>query len=262
MAEQKYAEEPLHGSRPGAAIENPGVEFRINGRPSFATVSVELKPGQRVVADGGTMMWMDADVDVALTCAGGCIAACMRSWAGESCYFEKYTGPGHVTFGFDTPGDILPFVATPGNGWVLTKGAFIAGTEDLTISSRFFGCCAGAVDESPFLVKVTTREQLGLFFAGNFGEIVRHEVPPGKTLLVDNGLFFGAHEKTALRMQVFGGIKTCCCGGEGIVMAFHGPAVVYTQSRDPELWLAAMQPPSKDVNPSGGGGDGGQPPQE
>jgi uncharacterized protein (AIM24 family) len=115
MAEQKYVDgpEPLHGSRAGAPNDNPGVDFRINGRPSFATVSVELKPGQKMVADGGTMMWMDGDVDVSLTCAGGCCAACMRSWAGESCYFEKYQGPGHVTWGFDTPGDVQTLCLSP-----------------------------------------------------------------------------------------------------------------------------------------------------
>jgi uncharacterized protein (AIM24 family) len=106
MADEKYGGEPLHSARAGAAVGDPGVNFRISGRPSFATVSVELKPEQNMVADGGSMMWMDSDVDVSLTCPGGCWAACCRSWAGESCYFEKYKGPGHVTFGFDTPGDV------------------------------------------------------------------------------------------------------------------------------------------------------------
>jgi len=65
-------------------------------------------------------------------------------------------------------------------------------------------------------------------------------VPKGKTLYVDNGLFFAAHEKTNIRMQLLGGLScTSCCGGEGLVMAFTGPCVVYTQSHDPALWEAA-----------------------
>jgi uncharacterized protein (AIM24 family) len=152
---------------------NEQLDFKINGRPAFATVSVELKPDQTVIADGGSMMWVDGEMDVSLTCPGGCCAAIGRNLAGESCYFEKYKGPGHVTFGFDTPGDILPFAVTPGNGWILTKGAFISGTSDLKVSSKYSGCCVGGVSgESAFLVKVTTTEQFGLFFAGNYGEII------------------------------------------------------------------------------------------
>lgn len=174
MSEHKNAEENLHLIRGDAPPSyNETLDFKINGRPAFATVSMELKPEQNVISDGGAMMWMDGDVDVSLTCPGGPFAACGRSCAGESCYFEKYKGPGHVTFGFDTPGDILPFAVTPGNGWLFTKGAFVAGTPDLKVSSKFTGCCTGAAaGESAFLTKVTTTENFGICFAGNYGEII------------------------------------------------------------------------------------------
>jgi uncharacterized protein (AIM24 family) len=174
MSDHKHQEERVQlikGDAPPSY--NELLDYKINGRPAFATVSVELKPDQNVISDGGAMMWMDGDMDVSLTCPGGCCAAIGRSCAGESCYFNKYKGPGHVTFGFDTPGDILPFAVTPGNGWILTKGAFIAGSPDLKVSSKYSGCCTGAASgESAFLVKVTTTESFGLFFAGDYGEII------------------------------------------------------------------------------------------
>jgi len=211
------------------------------------------------------MVWMDEAVDVNLTCAGGCCAACQRRWAGETCYFEKYTGPGLVAFGFDMPGDMLAFAVSPKNGWVLTKGAFVAGSGHVKVSSKWEGCCASEVGgEGHFLVKVYTDEPMGMFWAGNFGEIHRHEIPPGKTLWVDNGLFFAAHENVKFNLAVVGGVTTCCCGGEGIVMAFHGPAVVYTQSRDPELWSALNAPPNakmQEQKMAGAAPQGGPPPQ-
>ena len=140
---------------------------------------------------------------------------------------------------------MLSFAVSPGTGWILTKGAFVAGTQNVNVGSKFMGCCAPKiVGESAWMVKVTCDEPMGMFWAGSFGEIQRHEIPPGKTLLVDNALFFGAHERTRMRIVVIGGVKTCCCGGEGIAMAFDGPAIVYTQSRDPEVWSALNQPPN------------------
>jgi uncharacterized protein (AIM24 family) len=49
-------------------------------------------------------------------------------------------------------------------------------------------------------------------------------------------MFFAAHETQKLKLRILGGMKTCCCGGEGLVMEFTGPTVVYTQTRDPAIW--------------------------
>ncbi len=56
-------------------------------------------------------------------------------------------------------------------------------------------------------------------------------------MLVNNALFFAAHASTAKNTElgILGGLKTCLCGGEGFVMKFRGPCVVYTQSRDPRI---------------------------
>ena len=43
-------------------------------------------------------------------------------------------------------------------------------------------------------------------------------MPSGKTLYVDNGLFFAAHEKTKFKIGVVGGVKTFIAGGMVMVM--------------------------------------------
>lgn len=239
---QSNSTQPIH--------EEPLLNYVVHGRPAFASVTVTLDLDEEVIGDGGALLWADGDLSTEAYCPGGCGAACMRSWSGEHCYSNKFTGPGKVTFGFKAPGDMLTFGVTPGSGWVLTQKAFIAGTKNILVSSRFTGCCSSIhADEGLFLTKITVKDSLGMFWAGGFGEIVRHEIPAGKTLYVDNGLFFAAHEKTNFRLAVVGGgINSWCCSGEGIVMQFHGPAVVYTQSRNPELWEAVNDGPPPETH--------------
>eukprot|EP00117_Sycon_ciliatum_P047251 scpid99461/ scgid33763/ len=245
MVEYKGENEPLNtvnpNYKPPADVD---LKFKIHGRPAFASVTVFLDEGQEVVGDGGALLWMDGNVGTELFCPGGCGAAMSRSWAGESCYMTKYTGAGYTTFSFNEPGDLLAFSVTPDHGWILTQKAYVAGTANVKVAGRFTGCCTSSLaDEGLFFTKVTTKDPHGLFFAGGFGEIIRHDIPDGKTLYVDNGLFFAAHEKTNIKIKVLGGVQTCACGGEGVVMSFKGPTVVYTQSRDPALWDALANPP-------------------
>jgi uncharacterized protein (AIM24 family) len=87
--------------------------------------------------------------------------------------------------------------------------------------------------------------------------VQRHEVPSGDDLVVDNGLFFAAHESTKMTLGIMGGAKTCCCGGVGFVFRFHGPAVVYTRTRNPMKLLRLVGGGGGGGGDSGGGGGGG-----
>jgi hypothetical protein len=88
----------------------------------------------------------------------------------------------------------------------------------------------------------------------------RQEVPEGQSLLVNNSLFFAAHEDTSKssELSILGGCWTCMWGGEGFVMKFRGPCVVYTQSRDPtimnKLVFAKMQRKQNRNSKKSGGG--------
>jgi len=217
----------------------------IFDRPGFAWVKVDLDPGQKVLADGGAMVWMDGNVPIETKC-GSCGAACYRTCAGESACQNTFTGPGSVSFSFKLPGDMLPFGVTPGLGWIITAGAWICGTDNVRVSARFSGCfaccCAG---EAPFLTKVTVENGNGMFYAGGYGALTRHEIPEGKVLFLDHGLFFAANDQTAIEAGLPGGLISCLYGGEGLVMKFKGPAVVYSQNRDAYIWNTLLRPRQK-----------------
>jgi len=207
--------------------------YNVKGRPAFSFVDVLLKPGQQVTGDAGSMLWMDGEVPMNTDCHNGCGTALYRTCGGESCCMNTFTGPGKVSFGFHLPGDMLPFAVTPGNGWIICRSSYVVGSQNLIVSSRFAGCsamCFGG--EGAFMTKVTVADGKGMFFAGNYGSLERHEIPAGRSLFVDHGLFFAAHESTRIQIGIVGNVVGFCCGGVGFVMQFYGPCVIYTKSRD------------------------------
>lgn len=230
-----------------AFYQRPLLKAVVNGRPMFGQVDVFLDQGESVLADAGSMTWMDGSLTIDTSMKDGCMAACGRSCSSESCCLNTYTGPGRVGFGFPLPGDIMAFAVTPEFGWVVSQGAFVCGSPNIKVSGRFAGCgaalCAG---EGLFLTKITTEREPGLFFAGGFGSIKQHIVPPGRSFFVDRGMFFAAEQNTKLNVGLIGGLKTMCCTGEGFVMKFYGPCIVYTQSRNPKLLQPQPSEPTTD----------------
>lgn len=223
-------------------LQQQAFVYQIKGRPAFAFGDIWLQNGQRVIADTKALLWMDSGLDVKTSIKGGICSGIMRSCSGESCCLNTYVGTSanqKVTVGFELPGDIMAFGVTNEHGWVFTYDAFIAGTDNLIISSRFSSCCACTCgDESVFLTTARVKkEELGVILAGSYGMIERHDIPEGQTLLVSKGLFFAARDDASLDVGLIG--QECCgllnlgCTGGGIVYRFHGPTVVYTQSKSP-----------------------------
>jgi uncharacterized protein (TIGR00266 family) len=236
-----------------------GFTASVAHRPSFAHTEVKLGDDkQRVLASAGAMLWMDGNMRMETGCHNGCCTAYCRTCAGESFCLNTFSGPGDVAFGFDLPGDILPFATSDKDGWIVTRSSFVCGTTNLRISAQFIGClaccCSG---EGTFLTHIRSEEGTGnaLFFAGNYGQIQRHEVPDGKTFVVNTGLFFAASDKTQIEIGLPGGCKSCLFSGEGVVMKFRGPCTIFTQNRNPEDMKKLLNPYR---GPEGGdGGDGG-----
>lgn len=247
------------------ANNRPPLGYIIHDRPAFAYVEIHLQPGEQVLADGRAMIWMD--MLQLQTQVGDCGAGCKRWCAGESLCQNTYTNnlpnPAKVSFGFKLPGDMLPFAVTPGKGWMIQSGAFVCGTTNLKIDAQWAGCsacmCGG---EGPFFTRVNVQEEkneLGMFFAGGYGAIVRHDIGPGKEFYIDGGLFFASNENTEISLALPGGCMGWCYGGEGFVMKFQGPITLYSQNRNPHIWKRVLAPKQgkKKKGQSGAGASAG-----
>lgn len=267
---QNAGGDPTLCTNQGAAQAQPQVLGKVSMRPASAHVEFTLAQGQQVLADSGSMLWMkpskDQEMGIKTWCHGGCFNAwCRASCAGEPCCQNLHTGPGVVAFGYNLPGDILPFVCTPDNPWIISQGMFICGDSSIVVGAKFKGmhlccdafCCAGqCLGEGPFLTHVTTQSEAAIFYAGGYGEIQQIEIAQNQTLLLNSGLFFAGHADTPLEGAMPGDCKSLCCSGEGLVLkieAKEAPIRVYIQNRDQSTFERILQP-----MPEGGqgGGDG------
>jgi len=232
----------FNSASPNADDQNGLLSGVIHHRPCFAHVEFTLTDGQTVLADGGALIWKDANMNME-TQLGDCLPACWRKCAGESCCQNKFTGPGKAAFSFKLPGDMLVFMVNADVGWKLSAGAFVCGSENCEVTTTFTGCfawCCGG--EEAWLTKCVSKDSNeAVFYAGGYGAITKHEVPEGHTLSMSTGTFFATPEDVNFTLRLPGGCFGYWCGGEGIVMAINGPTSVFTQNRNPAIWKTILR---------------------
>lgn len=232
-----------------------GLECSVQHRPSYAHLTVNLKEGQRLRSAAGSLFWTDHTAQLETSLFGGCGAAIGRCLSNNSCCVNEWTGPGAVTIGDEElPGDALPFLVTPNQQWMLAPGVYLGSTSNVSVSGKFAGCMAACCStEGWFLTTVglEPEAQVGVFFAATYGQIQRIEVPNGVTLCVNQSKFLAASVGSSFVLRCYhpltwfcmadtpldvglpGGCIELCFSGEGVVLKFRGPSVIYTRTRDP-----------------------------
>jgi uncharacterized protein (AIM24 family) len=262
-------------------MPQPLMVHQIHGRPAFSYGNVQVQQGHSVIADGDAMLWMDGALMMDTECYGGCVASCARGCAGENVCMNKFSGFGDVAFGFKLPGDMLAFGITADFPWLLKAESFVAGTDNLIVSADFAGCGACCCTEmGPFVTTVRIDPDKGgdqgVFLAGGYGFLERHDIPGGKTFMVSGGNFFAAKADTQLELALAGGCYNLCCANfdpwscgtslnmRAICFKFTGPCTIYTQSRNP-MDLKRLQKAAQQENAqqdqggdAGDAGDGGE----
>lgn len=261
-------------------LESP-LDVSYQYRPNFGAVRVTLNEGESVVADAGALLYMDGTVTMNTSCHNGCCAGYWRRCAGESGCQNTFTGPGRVAFADTTmPGDVLPFAVTRSQGYIFSTGSYLCSSPNVKVSGKWNGCCNCLCSgEGAFLTHITLDEEsqtdVGVAICADYGAFVMHTIPPGKELLVDNGLFLACSDNVQMSVAILGGCYTyvyllllalllldvafprltlrppalshsCCFGGEGFVLRFKAtlsPVTVYTQNRDPAILKKMLKPP-------------------
>jgi len=212
-------------------------EYDISGGPAFAEVRVDLKAGEVLKAEGGAMSHMDGEVGME-TKSGGFFSGIKRSLTGESFFQNLFTGPGSVTLAPMMPGEIMMMEIRPDQGWVIQQDAYLAGSPNIDVSSKWGGFRSILGGEGAFLTHLSSSDgNKGQVFLGGFGSLKKHEIPAGKEYVLDTGIFFATPDATNFRTSKVGGMKSFFFGGEGLVMRFTGPCTVYTQSRGMHSFL-------------------------
>jgi uncharacterized protein (TIGR00266 family) len=219
------------------------IDYEIFG-DDMQVVSVELDPGETVIAEAGMMNWMDEGIRFeARTGDGsrpdqGVLGKLMdmgkRAITGESLFITHFTNQSHgkqqVAFAAPYPGKIIPVdLAEIGGEIICQKDAFLCaalGTRvDIAFNKRFG---AGFFGGEGFILQKLTGDGKAFLHAG--GTIVKKELK-GETLRVDTGCIVAFSPGIDYDIQRAGNLKSMFFGGEGLFLAtLRGHGTVYLQS--------------------------------
>lgn len=220
------------------------VDYEIKGA-EMQFVEVELDPGEAAVGEAGSMMFMDAGITMDTVFGDGSkqqgglfgklLGAGKRLITGESLFTTVYTNSApakqRIAFAAPYPGKILPMdLSKMGGMLICQKDSFLCAARGVSLgialqqklSVGFFG-------GEGFIMQKLEGDGLAFVHAG--GTVLRRELQPGQTLLIDTGCVVAYTPSVNFEIQYVGKIKTALFGGEGLFFAkITGPGTVWLQS--------------------------------
>jgi len=246
------------------------VDFEIKGA-EMQFVEVELDPGEAAIGEAGSMMFMDAGVEMDTIFGDGSnqqgglfgklLGAGKRLITGESLFTTIFTNQGsgkkRVAFAAPYPGKIVPMdLSKLGGTLICQKDSFLCAARGVSLGialqkklgTGFFG-------GEGFIMQKLEGDGLAFVHAG--GTVVRRELKPGETLLIDTGCVVAYTREVDFDIQYVGKVKTALFAGGGVCLAeVTGPGQVWLQSR-PFSGLASRTFAAAPQNRGGGGREEG-----
>ena len=221
------------------------VDYEIQGA-EMQFVEVELDPGEAAVGEAGSLFFMDAGISMDTVFGDGSgaggggffgklLGAGKRLVTGESLFTTVYTNQGQqklrVAFAAPYPGKILAMdLRQLGGLLICQKDAFLCAARGVSLGIHFQQkLSVGFFGGEGFVMQKLEGDGLAFVHAG--GSILRRELQPGQTLMVDTGCLVAYTPNVSFEIQYVGKIKTAMFGGEGLFLAkLVGPGTVWLQS--------------------------------
>lgn len=220
------------------------VDFEIKGS-EMQLVEVELDPGEAAVGEAGSMMFMEAGITMDTVFGDGAqqqsgffgklLGAGKRLITGESLFTTVYTNQAtvkqRVAFAAPYPGKILPMdLKQLGGMLICQKDSFLCAARGVSLGIHFQQkMSVGFFGGEGFIMQRLEGDGMAFVHAG--GTVVRRELQPGQTLMIDTGCVVAYTPNVNFEIQYVGKIKTALFGGEGLFFAkMTGPGTVWLQS--------------------------------
>ena len=221
------------------------VDYEIKGS-EMQFVEVELDPGEAAVGEAGSLFFMDAGIGMDTVFGDGrgggggglfgkLLGAGKRLVTGESLFTTVYTNQSpqkqRVAFASPYPGKILPMdLRQLGGMLICQKDAFLCAARGVSLGIHFQQkLSVGFFGGEGFIMQKLEGDGLAFVHAG--GTVVKRDLLPGQTLMVDTGCVVAYTPNVNFEIQYVGKIKTALFGGEGLFFAkLTGPGTVWLQS--------------------------------
>ncbi len=216
------------------------IDYRIHGE-SLQYLEVELDPGETVIAEAGSMMYMTDDVDFETRMGDGSggvmgklFGAARRLLTRESLFMTHFSNGGsasaQVGFAAPYPGQIVAVdLAGIGGELICQKDAFLCaarGTQVSVALQKRLG--AGFFGGEGFILQRLRGDGRAFLHAG--GTLMTRELR-GETLRVDTGCIVAFQAGIDYDIALAGGLRSMLFGGEGMFLAtLSGHGRVWLQS--------------------------------
>ncbi len=218
------------------------IDYQIKGNDLQAVV-VTLDPGEQVLAEAGSMLYMTDGINMQTSMnagqaqgfLGGFLKAAGRMLTGESFFITTFTNEGRaradVAFAAPYPGTVLPIDMEKHGGTMLCqKDAFLCAARGTEVSVAFQKKLGtGFFGGEGFILQKLEGDGLAFVHAG--GTLLRMDLKAGETLRIDTGCIVAFQPGLNYDIRFVGGFKNALFGGEGLFLAtLTGPGTAYLQT--------------------------------
>lgn len=220
------------------------IDFEIFGE-EMQFVEIELDPYETVIAEPGSMLMMDEDIEMTTLFGDGrqentgifgkLMGAGKRLLTGEKLFMTAFThggnGKAKVSFASPYPGKIIPLdLSRYGNKIVCQKDAFLCAAKGTSVGIEFSKKLGrGFFGGEGFIMQKLEGDGLAFMHAG--GYIVEKELRAGEHLRVDTGCLVALTKDVQYDVVLVKGVKNVLFGGEGLFFAsLRGPGKVWIQT--------------------------------
>ncbi len=221
---------PAASARLEAAVDpsagpQPGFKFRVDGRPDYAFLTVQLKANETIKVEASAMATMDTNLKMKTKLKGGL----GRFLTGESIFVNDFTAenvPGEIGIAPAAPGD-LAHVYLRGETIFLQNSAFVACDPGVNLETKWQGLTKGFFSgESFFLVRASGQGDL---WFNTYGGMIELDIEDD--YVVDTGNIVAFTDGLEYSISKVGGYKSLFFSGEGLVCRFKGKGKVWIQTR-------------------------------
>jgi len=231
------------------------IDYKIFG-DDIQFVEVELDPNETVIAEAGTMVYMEQGITYEARMGDGTepnqgvmgklLQAGSRVLAGESVFLTHFTNRGNgksrVAFAAPYPGTIIPVdLRQVGNTLIVQKDGFLCaayGTKLSITLNKKIG--SGLLGGEGFILEKLEGDGKAFIHAG--GTVIERQLN-NETLRIDTGCVVAFEPSLDFDIETTGSLKTMVFGGEGLFLAtMKGTGKVWLQSMPIRKLIRALAP--------------------
>jgi len=222
------------------------IDYQIYGE-EMQFVEIELDPFETVIAEAGSFMMMDQNIELKTIFGDGSqkdenkgvwgkvMSAGKRLVTGESLFMTAFThggtGKRKVSFAAPYPGRIIPVDLSEMEGKIVCqKDAFLCAAQGVHVGIEFSKKLGrGFFGGEGFIMQKLEGDGMAFMHAG--GTVIEKELMLGEIMLVDTGCLVGFTRDVDYDIEMVKGIRNVLFGGEGLFYArLEGPGKVWIQS--------------------------------